>query len=175
MRKKLNKKGVDKLISVYWFVILVIIAGGVVGMVNVFYNSPYDIREVEGNILSNKIADCVYSGGKLNPLFNSNGIFRDEFRDNFLDRCNLVFETGRELEIPQYYFSIEFLENGDKKKSKFFTEEGNNRRREDCFIDSSKDTLSKCIRNSFWVNGANNEAYLVNMLVVINKVNENAR
>ena len=56
----------EKLMSVYWFVILFLVAGGVYSMVNVFYGHPYDVREVESNLLSQKIADCVSYGGIIN-------------------------------------------------------------------------------------------------------------
>ena len=51
----LNKKGTDKIISVYWFTILFIVAGAIVYMAAAFYGEPYDVREIEANILINQI------------------------------------------------------------------------------------------------------------------------
>ena len=42
----MNRRG-EKYLSVYWFVILAIVAGGIIAMVFVFYGKPYDIREIE--------------------------------------------------------------------------------------------------------------------------------
>ena len=67
-----DRKG-DKIISVYWFAILVIVAVGIFGMVYVFYGSPYDVREIEANALLNQVADCVSYAGKINTGLISNG------------------------------------------------------------------------------------------------------
>ncbi len=54
-----NKRG-DKILSLYWFAVLIIVAGGIFGMVYVFYGSPYDVREIEANVLLNKITRFWY-------------------------------------------------------------------------------------------------------------------
>ena len=59
-----NKKG-DKLISVYWFVILFIVAGAIAYMTVSFYGEPYDIREAEAYALTNKVARCLSEAGYL--------------------------------------------------------------------------------------------------------------
>src|SRR3989344_5603718 len=51
-----NRIGAEKIISVYWFVILIIIAGAVVAMVSLFYGSPYDVRVTEANIMINQVS-----------------------------------------------------------------------------------------------------------------------
>src|SRR3989344_2410676 len=61
----LNKKGADKILSVYWFAILFIIAAGILAMVYVFYNSPFDVRQIEGEILASRIASCISHQGKI--------------------------------------------------------------------------------------------------------------
>ncbi len=62
---KMNKLGTDKIISIYWFAILFIVAAAVVYMASVFYGGPADVREIEANILINQVADCVSQGGYL--------------------------------------------------------------------------------------------------------------
>ena len=59
--KLINNKRGDKILSIYWFAILLIIAGGIFGMVYVFYGTPYDVREIETRVLTNQIADCISS------------------------------------------------------------------------------------------------------------------
>lgn len=97
----------DKILSVYWFTILFIVAGAVVYMVALFYSSPYDVREVEANILTNQIADCI----------SQRGYFKEEIivglnNDNFLERCNLNFGVEESFgwqEQGQYYVEIDFF------------------------------------------------------------------
>ncbi len=81
-----NKRG-DKIISVYWFVILFLVAGAIVYMAALFYGAPYDARDIESEILTNQIADCFSQGGYLKESISLD----DNFRDNFLEECNLNF------------------------------------------------------------------------------------
>ncbi len=105
----MNKKATEKVVSVYWFFILFIVAGAVVFMVSAFYGSPYDVREMEEKILSDKVADCVSSGGYINSE-----ILEDEnFKNNFLDRCDLTFEVEDQYgwsESSEYYLNIGIYE-----------------------------------------------------------------
>ena len=87
----MNRKG-SKILSVYWFAILAIVAVGIVAMVIVFYGKPYDVREMEGSILINKIADCLSdSEWKLKSV-------------NSLDECHLDFGEKNE-----FYVEVEEL------------------------------------------------------------------
>ena len=80
----MTKKAEGKIISVYWFIMLIVVAGGVFLMVNMYYGAPSDVREIEANLLAEKVANCIYSGGEINPgLVNPNGGFMDEFIDHF--------------------------------------------------------------------------------------------
>ena len=98
-----NKKGAEKIISVYWFAILFIVAGTIAFMVSSFYGDPYDVREVESGILINNIADCLTKeDGKLKETVSEK---------DFLDTCHLNFDTGDSEE--QYYVKVEFY-NFDK-------------------------------------------------------------
>lgn len=83
---KKNRRG-SKVISVYWFAILFIVAGAVVYMVASFYGEPYDVREIESHILQTQIANCIAEGGYLKE-----GVLT-EMQNNFLDFCNFNFEV----------------------------------------------------------------------------------
>src|SRR3989338_10868548 len=75
-----NRKGAEKIISIYWFAILIIIAGAVVAMVSLFYGTPYDVRDAEANILVNKVSNCLSENGKLNKeLFNEDKKFNENY------------------------------------------------------------------------------------------------
>jgi len=100
----MNIKGAEKMTAVYWFAILLVVAGAIAYMVFVFYGKPYSVSNAESKILENKIADCLAGGGYLNEeiAFGLNN-------DNFLDRCNLNFETEDVFDWKdkgQYYAEV---------------------------------------------------------------------
>ena len=109
-----NKKGGDKIISVYWFVILFLVAAGISYMVISFYGKPYDIRELEANVLTNRIADCVSTNGYLNEE-----ILTHSFQNSLLNKCNLNFEVEDMhdwREQGQYFVEVEILEFNSQEK-----------------------------------------------------------
>ena len=113
-----NKKA-SKILSMYWFVILFIVAGAVVYMAFLFYGAPYDVRGIESNALTMQIANCLARGGYLKP-----GILGEDFANNFLDFCNLnldvedVYGWG---EQGQYYFEVGIHEFDENSLSGFGT------------------------------------------------------
>ena len=103
-----NKRG-DKIISIYWFAILFIVAAAIVYMAAIFYGAPYDVRGIEAGILTDKIADCLSQGGYL----KENILGDESFKDNFLEECNLNFNIEEKYgweEQGQYYTEINFYE-----------------------------------------------------------------
>jgi hypothetical protein len=171
-----NKKG-DKLISVYWFAILVIVAGGIVLMVNSFYSSPYDVREIEAEILATKVADCVYPGGEMNKMLNSpTGVFRESFKDNFMDICSLNFDVEGEFQRPDYYIEVGFYSTGSLGRKKFEIIEGNLNWKEDCNLEGGKqDKLVKCVEKEFYAADSTKTVYLVKILSIVGKVEQNVK
>lgn len=168
-----DKKG-DKLISVYWFAILILVAGGVSAMVYVFYSSPYDVREMEGDIVINKVADCISEGGILRE-----GVLEDGFADNFLGECNLNLEVEDEKgwgEVMQYYVGVEIYGIGDLVNPKINFDEGNLNLLSSCEIESEEyERLAKCVEGRFYVLGKDKEQYLVNILSIVRKSEKNVK
>jgi len=113
----MNKRG-DKIISVYWFAILFIVTAAIVYMASLFYGAPYDVREIEANILTEHIADCLAEGGYLRQ-----GVLNNEnFKNNFLEECNLTFNVEDAYgwkEQEQYYISVSFYEFDQNASSGF--------------------------------------------------------
>ncbi|MBU2612636.1 MAG: hypothetical protein KKB62_02860 [Nanoarchaeota archaeon] len=169
-----NKRG-DKILSVYWFAILVIVAVGVVLMVNTFYGKGYDVREVEARILAEKVADCVYFGGESNSLLlTPQGTFREDFKDNFLSFCTLNFDPGKEFVRPEYYVEVNFFPDTNLRRSSFVLSEGNLNWKPDCeekVADRSK--LATCVEKEFFMNAPGGAVYLVKILSIVGKVQEN--
>ncbi len=171
---RINSKKGDKLISVYWFAVLVIVATGMVIMVNIFYGNSYDVREIEARILSQNVADCLYFGGKMNPEFFEGGAFREDFKDNFLEKCSLNFNIKHQFEKPPYYVQVEIFSEGDSERTSFLMEAGNNNWKSDCEIKlSGNKNLAKCDKREFFMAKSSDSYYLVKILSIVGKVEEN--
>jgi len=88
-----NKRGGEKLLSVWWFAVLAIVGTSVVMAVLMYYSGNVDVRDIESSVLSNRIYDCISDNGLLIPSF---------FDSNFdiINQCGLsseVFHTGSNL------------------------------------------------------------------------------
>ncbi len=100
----MDKKG--KILSLYWFAILFMVAAGISYMAVSFYGAPYDVRGIEADILADKIANCLAEGGYLKE-----NIFSEEFKNNFLEECHITFKTENEHgwnKEEQYYLEVNF-------------------------------------------------------------------
>lgn len=172
----ISKKGSDSVISVYWFVILVIVAGGIVIMANVFYSSPYDVRSSEASILASRVANCVYFGGKMNSnLISVNGVFKQEFKDKFLDECQMTFNPGKSFSEIEYYIQVDFSPFDNPTNKVFTLSAGNENWINDCSINVKKNKLPVCVNESFIAKGPTGKLYLVKELSIVNKVNQNEK
>lgn len=168
-----NKQGTDKILSVYWFVILMIIAGSVFAMVYIFYNYPYDVREIEANIMINKISDCVSENGKLNLKLFNEGKFNPNF--SILNECDFNFETEPSFSQKEHYYTeINFYNlNGE---SVLKLSEGYPNIKTDCEIKDEKyKRLVKCVDRSFYSFDESENSYLVNVLSIIRKTEKNVK
>ena len=168
---KFDKKGADKIISVYWFFILFIVAAGVAYMVFSFYGKPYDIRELEVNTLTNKVADCVSYVGYL----------RDDAltisKENLLEKCDLNFNVEDVYDWrsqKQYYVEIEILDF--KTKSKISEASSGNLILKNFCSDKSGNSPF-CLQRSFYALGKNeneNVQYQINIFSIVRKTEKNA-
>lgn len=168
-----NKKGADKVLSMYWFAILIIVAGGIFAMVATFYSHPYDIRGLEAGILNKKTVDCISEKGKLNSELFFEGSFDKNFSDRFLEVCNFNFNTDSE-EI-QYYVEVEFYNLTNKENPMFEFYEGRINWREDCNLkEEEHENLAKCVERRFYSTHNENQ-YLIKILTIVGKLNENIK
>jgi len=98
----MNKKGDERVLSIYLYIIYIIVLVGVVSGVLIFYGSSMDIRKAEARLLIDKTIDCLSDEGKINSE-----VFSDNF--NFLDFCKInLNDSSSEAssQIP-YYLQIE--------------------------------------------------------------------
>ena len=175
------KKGGSKIIALYWFVILMIVAGGIFAMVYSFYNYPYDVRELEAEIMINKIADCLSNCLSTNCELNSELFDEEEFsesyRNSFLDKCSINFNVEESFaEEPQYYFKIDFYKSEDLESSVFNIPKGNSNLVASCEIQEEEEYKreAKCVEDGFFsFNGE--DLYLIKILTIIKKTEKNVK
>ena len=173
----MNKYGTDKILSVYWFGILIIVAGGIFAMVYTFYHHPYDVRELEANTMANKVADCLSSNGKinLNILDDAENFLLNN--DSFLEICNLNFEVEKKWEDePQYYVEINFYKIENIDNPIFEISNGNKNLISSCVIqDEEYEKLAKCVEKRFYSLAGNNNQYLIKILSIVRKTEKNVK
>lgn len=118
----MNKKGADKFLSVYWFLILFLVAGAVIYMASLFYGSPFDVRDIEGNIMADQIANCITSQGYLDDK-----IFSSDFQNNFPADCGINFSTEDFSDWQsngQYYAELSAYKFNQNPEQQFYGESG---------------------------------------------------
>ncbi len=164
----MDKKG-EKIVSVYWFAILFIVAGAIVYIVALFYGAPYDVREIEADILTDKVAECVSHAGILKEKA------LNLTPENFLQECTL--NLGAEdvynwKEQEQYYAELKISEfNG----AEVFVDVnvGNSQWKDSCSFESSRN-LPYCLERSFYsVSEDGNSQYKIEILSIVRKTEKN--
>lgn len=168
MRNKLNKKGTDKLISVYWFAILFIVAAAIAYMVLSFYGEPYDARKLEANALTNQIADCLSEAGYLKE-----GIL-EKIETDLSETCNLNFEVEdyKGWNNDQFYVEIKVYDfyTGEQRPE---ISEGDPNLKMNCEIDDKN--FPFCLYRKFYVIDEDENQYQVNILSIVRKTEKNAQ
>ncbi|MCK5603473.1 hypothetical protein KAR91_16430 [Candidatus Pacearchaeota archaeon] len=101
----MNKVGDEKVLSIWWFFVLALVAAGVAAGVFMFYSAPFDVRELESGILVDKVFDCM----------NDNGYLRS---DALLEGFDIYFSCNIERRVffedgALYYLSIEISDSED--------------------------------------------------------------
>ncbi len=166
----------DKILVVYWFVILTIITGGVIVVVHNFYSHPYDIRGIETSLLSQKVAGCISHEGLLNKNLFKKKAFNLDFRRDFLKECSLKFYDSQD-EQNEYFVGVDFFSLSQTSKSLFELSAGNSFLKEGCKKSVGKEysLLPKCEISRIYSLGPNGEQYLIEITAVIRKLKENVR
>lgn len=104
----MNKKGGEKILSVWWFFSLAIIGAGIVVGVLMFYSGDIDVREIEADILAEKILNCINQQGYLHEnflhkdfdIFTECGLSKEVFdvqSSSFFFAVNVSDESGKAL------------------------------------------------------------------------------
>ena len=117
-----NKKGGEKLLSVWWFFVLTIVGVGIVVSVLMFYSAEEDTRSLESEILYNKIIDCIVDNGFLSPI-----VLNQNF--DLMKTCTLDEKVINEEKL--FYIKINILD-----------ENGKNLR--ESIVEGNKEFLTQC-------------------------------
>ena len=122
----MNKKGGEKLLSIWWFFVLIIVGVGVVVGVIMHFGAEVNTKGLEARILSDKILNCVSERGFLKEK-----VLEKDF--DILGECGLeekVFGQG-----SLFYINLTIFEGGAVVNSFF---EGDGALERDCPISLSK-------------------------------------
>jgi len=173
MKKIRSKTGAEKFLSTYWFLILILVAGGVSAMVYLFYQHPYDVRKIEADIMINKISECLSDGGKFKiEILENEGL-----KNNFLDICSLNFNAEGELKNEEYYIEVALYKPDNLNEGVFKISAGNKNLISSCKENSGKEfeKLAVCVERDFISLDKNNVPYLIKILSIVRKTEKNIR
>ena len=84
MKLMSDKRGGEKYLSIWWFFVLAVIVGGIVIGVSAFNVADIDVKEIEADILANRVIDCVINNGYINEDFLNKNF--DVFEKCYLNR-----------------------------------------------------------------------------------------
>lgn len=90
-----NKKG-EKLLSMWWIFVLVVIGGAVVIGVLIYFNAEINIKEMEADVLGERIVRCL----------TRNGFLRQDFLDKEFDIFEECKLRGQAFTGGNFYINI---------------------------------------------------------------------
>lgn len=156
MNRRMDKKGGEKLLSLWWFFMLALIGGFIVLGVVLYYSADTNTNPLEAQILVNKLAECLMRNGKLIDNFNEINITKE---------CRLdgkMFGVGSSL-----YFNVSI--NGLDIKKEFI--EGIGSFEKDCDIGKkiSGRYFPSCVKQTFFTT-YNDRDVIINILGGSNQI-----
>jgi len=98
-----NKRGGEKILSIWWFLVLAIVGASIVVGVLMVYSADVDTRELESAILVERVSDCIVQDGILNS-----GLVNGEKFDFFAE-CGLDKEFFEQSERLYFEVSVKNL------------------------------------------------------------------
>ena len=154
-RNIIRSKKADKLLSIWWFLILVIIGSAVIVAVLIFASNRVDVRAVEADVLAGRIISCIAEQGYINQDF------LDKKLDIF-EKCNLNKKVLNES--GNYFIKISASDAGNKVINE--VSYGNSAFEKDCpitFVVAAKN-FPRCATRSFSVLDSNNNNLKLNII-----------
>lgn len=149
-----NKKAGTKLLSIWWFFVIIIVFIGVVMGTSFFKADKLDVREVESAIMVNRIIECVSLNGKFNQqIFNNTNFLVDcGFNPTIIEKSSLYFIKISVRDINNHILNM--------------TSFGNSGFEEECKIALTVDAKKypRCFQQTIKVTNPNGELLTLNIL-----------
>ncbi|PIO05237.1 hypothetical protein COT47_05615 [Candidatus Woesearchaeota archaeon CG08_land_8_20_14_0_20_43_7] len=156
----INKKADEKYLSIWMFLIWAIIGVSIVLGVLMFYSVQADVRQIEAQLLTDRLSACIISGFNYEEIAKSNfDIYTTcSIYKNVFDKENL------------YYFNIDISEEGNESILK--TISGGNNWKTECdyqFI-KKEDKFPQCAKqDSTAFDSKTNKKYTVSVIAASNQ------
>ena len=165
IKRKMNKKADERLLSIYLFIIYIIIAVGIISGVLLFYG-PLDVRSLEAGILSNKVIDCLVEQGIIKPnVLDGNFDLLKECGFDFIDNSEIYGDV-------QYGVKVK-LSDFDTKVFLGEIFAGNQNFLEYCGVEGEK--IPKCNKKALYIldrEGSEDREILMEVSSAVSKVKE---
>ena len=97
-----NKKGDDRYLSPWNFLMWAITGGVLAVIILFFYSAEIDVRQEQANIIALKLIDCLIDSGEYNKNFESSDF-------NIFSECDLNKDT---IWNGDYFFHVSVYEDG---------------------------------------------------------------
>jgi hypothetical protein len=107
----MNKRGGEKVLSIWWFFVLAIIGAGIVVGVLMYYSTEVDVRNLEANILAERLESCLTNG-----LYLNQEVLSKEF--NVYEKCGLNKEIFDTEGLFYFKISINYLDGKEVKEAR---------------------------------------------------------
>ena len=148
------KRSDGKLLSIWWFAILTIIAVGVVSGTLIFFSNKIDVRLYESDVLANKIVKCLAPNGFIDELFLKDTAVKPDI----LERCNLN-KNRLDAVGSNYFIKISVFDSVDSL-ARTEVQYGNGAFDSDCKVGAAVDmagNFPRCLERNISVLNSNKE------------------
>ncbi len=169
MNPKLNKKAEEKIITIWWFICLILVGTAIVIVVLGYFGTFVDIRDAEISMLQEKIMDCITQDAYLIEEI----LFLDS--KEILKRCNLNPKQFQD----QTKFLIDITIYNQTKDMNLTIKEGNRAYYKDCLATANVKTINypKCIISNesiiyFNRKTAKKEFWTISLIIASNNLGE---
>jgi hypothetical protein len=153
-----NKKADERWISPMLFLVWIIIGGGIVLGVIIFYSASIDVRESEAEILATRLSDCLIENWNLTDILSNNF--------DIFSKCSLTEEIIQNQEL--YFIDITIFDKADEiaKIQKGVLSFGTL-----CDLQEKKESsnLPKCYEKEVFIRD-NNKDYLIKIRTASNQL-----
>lgn len=155
----MNKKADEKILSLWWFLCLCLVAVVIITAVVIYFNKSIDVREKEISSLSQKIKDCLVKNGFIFDV-------REWSEEDFFKNCGL--NEKRFNEKSELFFNLTITnQKGDILKK---IRVGAFNYEEDCLLRQKTRNYPECILSKdnflfFNESSGKKEIWTVNLII----------